>query len=158
MSFGRAKRIWKFLTKIIHKWINNFEILKHFCWDWVGKLNFEKPNHPCSECQNYGLIILSKRDCLRQRFSTWGTRTPRGTWRLQGVREEPTGVCKIQKTSPKWSLFGLNFLFGGTQRGTILIWGYASTKRLRTPGLRHMARQKLPIVQSEIQLIKTILT
>jgi hypothetical protein len=24
---------------------------------------------------------------------------------------------------------------GGTQRGTILIWGYASTKRLRTPGL-----------------------
>jgi hypothetical protein len=26
--------------------------------------------------------------------------------RLQGVREEATGVCKIQKTSPKWSLFG----------------------------------------------------
>jgi hypothetical protein len=24
---------------------------------------------------------------------------------------------------------------GGTQKGTILIWGYASTKRLRTPAL-----------------------
>ena len=68
MSFGRAKRIWKFLTKIMHKWINNFEILKHVCWDWVRKLNSEKPNHPCSECQNYGLIILSKRNCLRQKL------------------------------------------------------------------------------------------
>jgi hypothetical protein len=25
---------------------------------------------------------------------------------------------------------------GGTQRGAILIWGYASTKRLRTPALK----------------------
>ncbi len=30
---------------------------------------------------------------------------------------------------------GVQFLFGGTQRGTISIWGYASTKGLRTPDL-----------------------
>ncbi len=30
---------------------------------------------------------------------------------------------------------GIQFWFGGTQRGTIPIWGYVSTKRLRTPGL-----------------------
>ncbi len=34
------------------------------------------------------------------------------------------GVCK-----------GVKFLFGGTQNGTILIWGYVSPKRLRTPAL-----------------------
>jgi hypothetical protein len=28
--------------------------------------------------------------------------------------------------------------FGGTRRGTILIWGYASTKRLRTPGIMEL--------------------
>jgi hypothetical protein len=29
---------------------------------------------------------------------------------------------------------------GGTQRGTILIWGYGSTKRLRTPDVNNKAR------------------
>jgi hypothetical protein len=53
-----------------------------------------------------------------------------------GVREEPTGVHKIKK--PKWSLFGdtqrgYKSDLGGTQKGNILIWGYATTKRLRAP-------------------------
>ncbi len=30
---------------------------------------------------------------------------------------------------------GVQFLYGGKQSGTILIWGYATTKRLRTPAL-----------------------
>jgi hypothetical protein len=35
---------------------------------------------------------------------------------------------------------------GGTQRGTILIWGYASTKRLRTPALTHLNHQLLLVI------------
>ena len=61
--------------------------------------------------------------------------------RLQGVRKEPTGVAKFKKPHPIEAFLGRIFYLGvregdgGTQRGTILIWGYASTKRLRTPGL-----------------------
>jgi hypothetical protein len=36
------------------------------------------------------------------------------------------GVCKVLKPC-----------FGGTQRSKIMIWGYASTKMLRTPALDH---------------------
>ncbi len=58
--------------------------------------------------------------------------------RSQGVRE-------IKKKCSKEALLGRIFDLGvceghiiliwGTQRGTILIWGYAGTKRLRTPEL-----------------------
>ncbi len=67
--------------------------------------------------------------------------------RLQGVREEPTGVRKIQKTYPNEAYLGRIFYLGvregdgGTQRGTILIWGYVSTKRLRTPVLEHQEEE-----------------
>ncbi len=36
---------------------------------------------------------------------------------------------------------GVQVWFGGTRKITVLIWGYASTKRLRTPGVKH---QKSP--------------
>jgi hypothetical protein len=31
---------------------------------------------------------------------------------------------------------GVQVQFGGMQKITVLIWGYASTKRLRNPGLK----------------------
>ncbi len=36
----------------------------------------------------------------------------------------------------------VKFLFRGTQRGFNMIWGYASTKRLRTPALSKQTEQK----------------
>jgi hypothetical protein len=76
---------------------------------------------------------------LIQRFSTWGTRTPRSTW------EAHRGYAKFNKNAQKepfWEEFliwgytkGIQFWFGCTQMGSILIWGYAGTKRLRTPDL-----------------------
>ena len=81
---------------------------------------------------------------LDQRFSTWGTRTPRGTWGgYRGYAKSPQGYAKFKKPHPIEAFLGRIFYLGvregdgGTQRGTILIWGYASTKRLRTPALDH---------------------
>ncbi len=61
------------------------------------------------------------------------------------LREAHRGCAKLIKTAQKkpfWVEFliwgyakGIQFWFGGTQRGAILIWGYAGTKRLRTPAL-----------------------
>jgi hypothetical protein len=57
--------------------------------------------------------------CLDQQFSTWGTHTPGGTQAVNG------GVHKILqyiKISPQ----KVNkIVVGGTQKGSILIWGYA---------------------------------
>ena len=76
--------------------------------------------------------------------------------RLQGVREQPTGVreqptgnAKFKKPHPNEAYLGRIFYLGvregdgGTQRGTILIWGYGSTKRLRTPDLKHYFLTKM---------------
>jgi hypothetical protein len=77
-----------------------------------------------------------------QWFSTWGTRTPRGTW----------VVCRGFATFriiPSWSFIYtrletnggtgvrkvLQSCLGVTQKNNIMIWGYVSTKSLRTPGL-----------------------
>jgi hypothetical protein len=45
--------------------------------------------------------------------------------RLQGVREEPTGVCKIKKPDPNEAYLGRIFYLGVRKGDTILIWGYA---------------------------------
>ncbi len=76
-----------------------------------------------------------------------------------GVREEATGGTQRAHRGTKnsknltqmkliWVEFliwgyvkGIHFWFGGTQRGTILIWGYTSTKRLRAPALLHFLVQ-----------------
>ncbi len=72
---------------------------------------------------------------LVQQLSTWGTRTPRGTW------EAHRGMQNFRNHSEE-AHFGRIFdlgvskgeiiWFGCMQRGTILSWGYVSTKRLRT--------------------------
>ncbi len=63
--------------------------------------------------------------CFKSAVLNLGYAYPQGyVRRLQGVRKEPTGVRKILKTSSKWSLFGYNFLFGGTQRGQGYAEGY----------------------------------
>jgi hypothetical protein len=87
----------------------------------------------------------TRRWTVEQRFSTWGTRTPRGTWGgYRGYANSPQGYAKFKKPHPNEAYLGRIFYFGvregdgGTQRGTILIWGYSSTKRLRTPGLTHI--------------------
>ena len=56
-------------------------------------------------------------------------------------------MLKEPKIIPFWSVFslefdfgvrkGVKFLFGGTQRGPVLIWGYGHTKRLRTVDLAY---------------------
>ncbi len=69
----------------------------------------------------------------------------------QGVHKQIVGskqLSNLREKSPFWYflslkfaifLFGgticVKFLFRGTQRGFNMIWGYASTKRLRTPAL-----------------------
>jgi hypothetical protein len=65
--------------------------------------------------------------------------------RPQGVREERTGVTQLKKTTQmklicvefySWGYrMRIQVLFGGRQKGTILIWEYTNTKRLITPGL-----------------------
>jgi hypothetical protein len=91
---------------------------------------------------------------LDQRFSTWGTRTPRGTWGgYRGYAKSPQGCAKFKKPHPNEAYLGRIFYLGvregdgGTQRGTILIWGYASTKRLRTPVLDHTNTKTHIIIQ-----------
>jgi hypothetical protein len=86
-------------------------------------------------------IFFCKDNCLEQRFSTWGTRT-------LGIRAKVTGGTQKLKKCSKEALFGrifdlgvregLIFLIWGYPEGTILIWGYAGTKRLRTPGLEYI--------------------
>ncbi len=54
-----------------------------------------------------------------------------------GVRKEFTGGTQKLKSNSKVPDLDRILFRGmrGTQRGTILILGYASTKRLKTPGL-----------------------
>jgi hypothetical protein len=97
---------------------------------------------------------------LKQRFSTWGTRTPGGMPKVHWGYANSFLKANNLKINPKEPIlrsfvylkytrnccFFCNFLsrgticikfvFGGTHRGTTLIWGYASTKRLRTPALK----------------------
>ena len=47
-------------------------------------------------------------------------------WGYAGRLNSYLGVCSR-----------VYILFGGTWEGLILIWGYASIKRLRTPGVKH---------------------
>ena len=96
---------------------------------------------------------------IHQKFSTWGTRTPGGTpkvhWgyassflkanNLKINSKEPIlrsfMYLKYTRNSVSFAIFCpggticIKFLFGDTHRGTTLIWGCASTKRLRTPEL-----------------------
>ncbi len=55
---------------------------------------------------------------LCQRFSTWGTRT------LRGTREDHTGYAKFKKCS-KEALLDRSFDLGVRKGHTILIWGYS---------------------------------
>jgi hypothetical protein len=111
------------------------------------------------EIQSLYRHLSLKNKCLEQRFSTWGTRTPGGTpkvhWgyassflkanNLKINSKEPIlrsfMYLKYTRNSVSFAIFCpggticIKFLFGGTHRGTTLIWGYASTNRLRTPGL-----------------------
>ena len=51
---------------------------------------------------------------VNQRFSTWGTRTPRGTQAVcKGVRQ----ICKTTQKKLTGGTHGYNFLIGGTQMG-----------------------------------------
>ncbi len=62
---------------------------------------------------------------LVQQFSTWGTRTP---WGSQAVHRGYAGNSKLMlkiKKASKTSTFRWIFWFGGTQRGTIMVWGNA---------------------------------
>ncbi len=77
---------------------------------------------------------------VNQRFLTQGTHTPQGyASRLQGVRQiSPfqSVVCIRSGTNcGKGVRKELKSCLGGTQRSKILIQGYASTKRLRTPAV-----------------------
>ncbi len=57
-----------------------------------------------------------------QRFSTWGTRTPSGTWGgYRGYAKSPQGYAKFKKPHPNEAYLGRIFNLGGTRRG----WGYA---------------------------------
>jgi hypothetical protein len=77
---------------------------------------------------------------LEQRFSTWGTRTPKGTRgghrgylkSPQGVLEEPTGgtwranrYTQNLKTCWNEAYLGRLFYLGVREVDSILIWGYA---------------------------------
>jgi hypothetical protein len=74
--------------------------------------------------------------------------TPRGIQGgYRGYTRSPQGYAQLKKPHPIEAFLGTIFIwryakktqfwFGGTQRGTILIWGYASTKRLRTPDIEY---------------------
>ncbi len=91
---------------------------------------------------------------LHQRFSTWGTRTPRGTWGgYRGYAKSPQGYAKFKKPHPNEAYLGRIFYLGVREGDTILIWGYASTKRLRTPDLHHLC-----VVTSVFLIKKLVLT
>jgi hypothetical protein len=80
-----------------------------------------------------------------------------------GVREEATGGTRRahrgtqnSKNLTQMKLIWVEFFIwgyregdGGTQRGTILIWGYASTKRLRTPDLYEMVFSSSVVVHRD---------
>ena len=88
-------------------------------------------------------ILLLEFNLLKQRFSTWGTGTPGGTQAgLRGYAGSSKSVNKIKSIQIKCEIVYLGVCKRGkvTIRGyaeqEILIWGYASTKRLRTPVLK----------------------
>ena len=64
-------------------------------------------------------ISISFEDSVDQRFSTWGTRTPRGTW------EAHRGYAKFKKTTQNKFIWVEFFIWGVREGGKILIWGYA---------------------------------
>ncbi len=91
-------------------------------------------------------LQLARSHGLEQGFSTWGTCTPRGTSEgHKGYMRRSQGYAKLKKNHSNEAYFNrfyylgvatsIQILIGGTQTGTIFIWGYMSTKRLRTLGL-----------------------
>ncbi len=71
---------------------------------------------------------------LNQRFSTWGTRTPRGTW------EAHRGYAKFWKPL-KTSSFGYNFGLGGYAEG-VQFW-FGGTHKGYNPDLGVRKYQKV---------------
>ena len=77
------------------------------------------------------------------------------------VRERVTLGTQHLKTHSKEALLGRIFdlgvrkgqtiLIGGTQRGKILMWGYAGTKRLITPGFGYFR------LEFEFRIASTVL-
>jgi hypothetical protein len=71
-----------------------------------------------------------------------------------GVREEATGGTRrahrgmqnSKNLTQNEAYLGVREGDGGMQRGTILIWGYASTKRLRTPDVNHTSFRRIKIL------------
>jgi hypothetical protein len=50
---------------------------------------------------------------LNQRFSTWGTGTPRGTWgSYRGYAKSPQGYAKFKKPHPNEAYLGRIFYLG----------------------------------------------
>ena len=108
----------------------------------------------CHLCQCYvntlgayilNLFKIGESHGLVQRFSTWGTRTPRGTWKDRRGYAKFQNQLKIRPFYGHWGTILMKFKIWGYSFGTTfikgynfgkkLIWGYASTKRLRTPDL-----------------------
>ncbi len=106
-------------------------------------------NHTSSQSQ------LKKPSYLDQRFSTLGTRTPRGTSKVRRGYAKFHNQLKIRPFYGHWGTILMKFYIWGYSFGTTfirgynfgkkLIWGYASTKRLRTPDLDDYLLNKIKI-------------
>ncbi len=68
--------------------------------------------------------------------SIYSSSSQPGVCKLLGLCEKITGGMPSFKNHTKQVYLGRIFDMGVHKGGTILIWGYASTKRLRTPDLK----------------------
>ncbi len=109
--------------------------LSKWSHDWPVKLwGLIEPTSSSAQCLCSGL--KDHELLLNQRFSTWGTQAVCRTQKVHilvfyGLKIKQKALIQLKFFRPGGTIW-VKFIFGDTCKAYNMIWGYASTKRLRT--------------------------